>query len=212
MQFIDKKLEEYCIMLSTPPSQLLDNLVRKTHLTTLKPRMISGALQGRFLSMISRMMQPKMIVEVGTFTGYASLCLAEGLTANGKLISFERNEELQSLHREFIDNSAYANNIEIRFGDAMEQLHDLEEDIDLVFIDASKKHYSQYLDILLPKLRIGGVILADNTLWSGKIIEELDKKANVMHTFNTYVNDNDTVDNLILPIRDGITMIIKNKA
>ncbi len=209
MQFIDKKLQEYCSTMSTNASDLLVELERQTHLRTLSPRMISGFFQGRFLSMISRIKQPTYIVEIGTFTGYAAICLSEGLTVNGRLVTIELDKEYNDIHESYIGLSPQKEKIQVEYGDALNVIPNLDQGIDLVFIDASKKHYQQYVELLLPKMAQGGLMIADNTLWNGDIIKEMSAKAKTMHQFNTWIHQLSEVDNLLLPIRDGLTMMLK---
>ncbi|MBL7831718.1 MAG: class I SAM-dependent methyltransferase, partial [Saprospiraceae bacterium] len=195
---------------SSPESSLLTELTRQTHLRTLLPNMLSGHIQGAFLSMISKMMTPNRILEIGTFTGYASLCLAEGLAEKGVLHTIEVNEELEPFILNFFSKSLFAQQIKLHIGDAKEIISSLNEIFDLVFIDAAKLEYSAYYDLVFPSVKIGGYIIADNVLWSGKVINEKhDKDTAAIHSFNDKVNKDSRVENYILPLRDGLNIIRK---
>lgn len=212
MEFLDPKLDEYIQKHTIDESELLNQLNRDTHLKVLMPRMLSGHVQGRMLSMLSHMVQPKYILEIGTYTGYSALCLAEGLKDGGKLITIDNNEELKSMHEEFIGKSGFADNIEILYGQALDIIDDLEDGIDMVFIDADKENYSNYFDQVIDKVRPGGFILADNVLWSGKVIQEVkpnDKSTNAIIAFNKKVHDDPRVENVLFPVRDGIMVLRK---
>ena len=210
MNFSLKKIHHYCSEFSSSPPGYLRELERETHLKTLAPQMISGGLQGRLLSMISHMIRPEYVVEVGTFTGYAALCLAEGLQPTGKLITVESNSELSYISTKYFEKSGFDKRIQLRHGDAREELNEIEDGIDLVFIDAGKLDYAYYYEILLPKMRQGGFLLADNVLWSGKVVsQEKDVDTQIIHDFNQKVKDDDRVENVILPIRDGLMLIRK---
>ncbi len=210
MDLVEKKLSEYCSQMSKPESDLLKDLTRQTHLRTILPNMLSGHLQGAFLSMISRMVNPERILEIGTFTGYASLCLAEGLSENGILHTIEANEELEPFIREYFSKSDYCEQIELHIGDAKQIITMLDDAFDLVFIDAAKLEYAAYYDLVFEKLKIGGYIVADNVLWSGKILNEKhDKETAAIHAFNEKVLRDERVDNYILPLRDGLNIIHK---
>jgi len=204
-------LYDYCIKHSDDQGKLLDQLFRVSHLKTLQPRMVSGKLQGRFLSMISKLKRPKYIVEIGTFTGYAALCLAEGLTSDGQLITIEVNPELSHISSEYFERSNYSLQIKAIVGDALDILPTLDSDIDLVFMDAKKQDYPEYFNHLIDKLSPGGMILADNVLWDGKVLQkQKDKTTKAIHDFNKMVNEDQRVSQVMLPIRDGVTVIIKN--
>ncbi len=175
--------------------------------------MLSGHLQGRFLSFISKVQRPKLIVEIGTYTGYSALCLAEGLEENGKLISIDVNEETSAFAKSFIEKTEYANKIELVLADAKEYIPTLKEPIDLVFIDADKKNYLNYYHLVIDKLSKGGLIIGDNVLWSGKITmpeSEMDKETLALHHFNQFVQKDERVENILLPVRDGL-MIVRKK-
>lgn len=210
MNLLLKTIYEYCGNLSTGRSDLLLRLERETHLKTLAPQMISGQLQGLFFEMISKLIQPNRILEIGTFTGYATLSLAAGLSANGKIITIEANKELKHLSEKYFSESPYAEKIEAMTGDAMDLIPTLKDEFDIVYIDANKKANLDYFQLVIPKVKSGGLILVDNVLWSGKVVEQKkDKDTQLIHHFNQSILEDDRVENLILPIRDGITMIRK---
>ena len=211
-------LAEYIEQHSSPESDALRKITRSTHLELINPRMLSGHVQGRVLSMISQMIQPERILELGTFTGYSALCLAEGLTEKGKLLSIEHNDELEDMIRRNLALSPLGEKIELVIGDAKEELRRLGERqeakgagvFDLVFIDADKKEYCDYLDLVLPLMREGGWILADNTLWDGHIIDpayDKDKQTLALRAFNDKVAADNRLEKVILPLRDGLTII-----
>ena len=211
-------LSEYIEQHSSPESPVLQQITRSTHLEVINPRMLSGHVQGRVLSMISQMIQPKRILELGTFTGYSALCLAEGLTEDGRLITIEHNDEMEDNIRRNLALSPLGEKIELVIGDAKEELRRSGERrevkgaelFDLVFIDADKKEYCDYLDLVLPLMRKGGWILADNTLWDGHIIEsayDKDKQTVALRAFNDKVMQDERLEKVILPLRDGLTII-----
>ncbi len=209
---ITEELEEYCEAHSTPESDLLYRLNRETNLKCIKPRMISGHLQGRLLSFISQMMRPKRILEIGTYTGYATLCLAEGLSDDGRIDTIEVDEELEEMIRRYFSQSAYNEKITLHIGGALQVLKQLDATWDLVFMDAEKDDYIAYYELVLPRLRQGGIILADNVLWSGKVIQEVktgDKETRALMKFNDYILEDKRVKNFLLPFRDGIMVIEK---
>lgn len=209
---ITEELEEYCEAHSTPESDLLYRLNRETNLKCIKPRMISGHLQGRLLSFISQMMRPKRILEIGTYTGYATLCLAEGLTDEGRIDTIEIDEELEEIIRRYFSQSDYKEKITLHVGDALQVLKQLDATWDLVFMDAEKDDYIAYYELVMPRLRQGGIILADNVLWSGKVIQTVktgDKETRALMKFNDYVLADERVMNFLLPFRDGIMVIEK---
>lgn len=204
---------DYIEQHSSPESDVLKQITRSTHLEVINPRMLSGHVQGRVLSMFSQMIRPQRILELGTFTGYSALCLAEGLTENGKLITIEHNDEMESAIRRNLALSPLGDKIELVIGDAKEELRQLgerREAFDLVFIDADKKEYCDYLDLVLPLMRSGGWILADNTLWDGHIIDpayDKDKQTVALREFNDKVAQDSHLEKVILPLRDGLTII-----
>ncbi|MBR2487255.1 MAG: O-methyltransferase [Paludibacteraceae bacterium] len=211
-------LSEYIEQHSSPESPVLQQITRSTHLEVINPRMLSGHVQGRVLSMLSQMIQPKRILELGTFTGYSALCLAEGLTEDGRLITIEHNDEMEDSIRRNLALSPLGKKIELVIGDAKEAMRRLgdkakgerREVFDLVFIDADKKEYCDYLDLVLPLMREGGWILADNTLWDGHIIEsayDKDKQTIALRAFNDKVAQDERLEKVILPLRDGLTII-----
>ena len=209
MEFIDEGIEEYARQHTEPENDLLKELVRETHAMVLQPRMLSGHLQGRFLSFIAKVYQPSIILEIGTYTGYSALCLAEGLNPTGRLITIDVNEELESFTRSFFNRSAYRDQIDYRIADAAVEIPLIDGPIDLVFIDADKRNYALYFDLVIGKMRSGGLILVDNVLWSGKIIEETakDKSTEALRDFNTKVANDPRVEPLLLPIRDGLFLL-----
>lgn len=220
-------LSEYIEQHSSPESTVLQQITRSTHLEVINPRMLSGHVQGRVLSMISQMIRPKRILELGTFTGYSALCLAEGLTEDGRLVTLEHNDEMENSIRRNFALSPLGEKIELVIGDAKEILENFElriknfelgavsdrgEQFDLVFIDADKKEYCDYLDLVLPLVREGGWILADNTLWDGHIVDsayDKDKQTIGLRAFNDKVAQDERLEKVILPLRDGLTIIRK---
>lgn len=207
-------LNEYIEQHSSAENEVLRKITRSTHLEVINPRMLSGHVQGRVLSMISKMIQPKRILELGTFTGYSALCLAEGLTEDGILITIEHNDEMEDAIRRNLALSPLDEKVQLVIGDAKEELkrlgERLEAKFDLVFIDADKKEYNDYLDLVLPLMQKGGWILADNTLWDGHIIDpayDHDKQTVALRAFNDKVATNEQLEKVILPLRDGLTII-----
>ena len=212
MEFIDQKLDDYVCLHTTEENDLLKELNRQTHLKILQPRMLSGHFQGRFLSMISKMIQPTSILEIGTYTGYSALCLAEGLKQDGKLLTLDKNPELEDFVRNFLEKSAYSENIEFVIADAMKYIPTIKQSFDLVFIDADKGNYLNYYKLVIEMIPSGGYILADNVLWSGKVIDEKsvnDKDTKAIMEFNQYVMNDIRVENVLLPIRDGLLLMRK---
>ncbi len=212
MDFIDQKLDTYVCAHSENESELLNELNRQTNLTVLQPRMLSGHFQGRVLSMLSHMIKPNRILEIGTYTGYSALCLAEGLTENGKLITIDINEELEDITREYIQKAKMENVIDYVIGNAMEIIPTLTEEFDIVFIDADKSNYCNYYKLVFDKVKKGGYIIADNVLWSGKVLEEynlLDADTKVIVDYNRMIHDDSRVQEVLLPIRDGLMIARK---
>ena len=186
MEFIDPLLEKYVCEHTANESDLLKKINRETHLEVLQPRMLSGHLQGRVLSMFSKMIQPERILEIGTYTGYSALCLAEGLTPNGKLVTIDINEELAPRVRSYFFASEFSEQIDYKIGAAMELIPTLNEKLDIVFIDADKHNYINYYHLVFPMVNIGGYIIADNVLWSGKVIDSShnDKDTQLLRDYN----------------------------
>ena len=212
MEFIDAELNNYAEQHTSSESELLQKINRETNLEVLMPRMLSGHLQGRILAMVSKMITPFYIVEIGTYTGYSALCMAEGLREGGKLITIEYSKELEKRILGYFNESKYAKIMDLRIGDAVAILPALEPGIDLVFIDADKANYLNYYNLVIDKLNPGGYILADNVLWSGKVIEEVDpedEETIALIKFNTYVQQDERVENILLPVRDGLMLIRK---
>lgn len=210
MEFLDENILRYVEDHTKEESALLKKINRETHLTVLMPRMLSGHLQGRVLSMISKMIKPKRILEIGTYTGYSALCLAEGLSDDGKLITLDINEELEEKVRSYFKEAKLTSVIDYRIGNASDIIPALSDSFDLVFIDADKENYSRYYDLVFDKVSKGGFILADNVLWSGKILDEKpDKDTRAILDFNKMVSEDSRVENVLLPIRDGIMLLRK---
>ncbi|MBS1681879.1 MAG: class I SAM-dependent methyltransferase [Bacteroidetes bacterium] len=210
MDFLPDDLQHYVETHTVGENELLKKINRETYSQVLMPRMLSGHVQGRFLSMVSKMLQPKNILEIGTYTGYSALCLAEGLQANGKLITMDINEELESRVRNYFEKSDFKHQIDYRIGDAQKIIPELKIMFDLVFIDADKESYSAYFDLVIDKIPSGGIILADNVLWSGKVVQpKPDKDTRAIIEFNDKVQDDTRLENLLLPLRDGIMMMRK---
>lgn len=213
MEFISPELSHYCETHSSEESEVLKTLNRETHLKVVSPRMLSGHLQGRFLSFISKLQKPELIVEIGTYTGYSALCLAEGLAKNGRLISIDVNEETSTFAKSFIQQTEFASKIELVLADAKDYIPTITGMPDLVFIDADKKNYLNYFHLVIDKLKPGGLIIADNVLWSGKITmpeSAMDRETLALHEFNTFVQQDARVENILLPVRDGL-MVVRKK-
>ena len=211
-------LEEYISLHTTSENEVLEAITRDTHVHILNPHMLSGHVQGRVLSMLSHMIQPKRILELGTFTGYSALCLAEGLAEGGKLITIEHNDELEETIRRNIAQSPLSDRIELVIGDAVERVKELRNEgvneFELVFIDADKREYCAYLEAVYPLVPVGGFILADNTLWDGHIVDpayDKDKQTLGLRAFNDKLKEDDRFEQVILPLRDGLTLIRKIK-
>ena len=209
MHFLSEELENYAAQHTEDEPLLLQELNKRTHLNVLQPRMISGHFPGRFLSVLSKMVQPSTILEIGTYTGYATLCLAEGLHPEGVLHTIDIKEELTDLQREFFDRSGYGSQIVQHLGKAADIIPSLDTTFDLVFIDADKQNYAHYFDLVIEKMNRGGLILSDNVLWSGKVVEEVkhnDKHTQALMAYNQKIKDDPRVETVLLPIRDGITL------
>lgn len=215
MNYIDPKLSEYCEKFSSAEPQYLKEISRQTHLTQINPRMLSGHLQGRFLKMIVQLLQPKNILEIGTYTGYSAICMAEGLKEGNKIDTIELNEELEKVILNNIEKSGFKNKIRLHIGDAIKIIPQILETVnfDLVFIDADKQNYPMYFDLLKDKMKAEGVIIADNVLWSGKVIDADDSKTDnetiAINAYNKMVAENLSFETIILPIRDGISVARK---
>ena len=212
MDFLPENIQKYISDISQSESPILKELNRYTNSKVILPRMLSGHVQGRFLSMISKLVNPEIIVEVGTYTGYSCLCLAEGLKKNGKIITIEKDEEFASIAKKFFDRSKYREKISLLIKDATKAIENISEKIDLAFIDADKVNYTKYYNMLFPKVKIGGLIVADNVLWSGKVTEDVsDNETQSIKNFNSKVKNDERVENLIVGIRDGIMVCQKIK-
>lgn len=210
MEFISEDLKNYLSNYCDPEDKLLANIDRETNLKVSMPRMLSGHYQGRVLSMLSHMIRPERILEIGTFTGYATLCLAEGLRENGIIHTIDINLELEDMVRENFSKSAFNNKISYHLGDATKIIPEIDEVFDIVFIDADKKNNSTYYVLVIDKLRPGGIIIVDNVLWSGKVLEKnIDQNTTIIAKFNKMVMKDQRVEKLILPVRDGLFIIRK---
>lgn len=210
MDFIPKDIEEYCLDHTSPVSKVLENLERETHVKILRPRMLSGALQGRFLKMIVDILKPKEILEIGTYTAYSAISMAEGIPADAMIHTIDINAELEEIILKYITLSGFENQIIFYSGNALEIIPSIDRQFDLVFIDADKENYLVYYEMVLPKMRQGGIIIADNVLWSGKVVETL--KPNDIETksiieFNKFVKNDPRVEQVLLPLRDGLLII-----
>lgn len=210
MDIIAKELQVYAEKHTTQESPLLSKINRDTHSQVLMPRMLSGQLQGRVLSMISCMAQPRLILEIGTYTGYSAICLAEGLHENGKLITIDINEELYDRVSGYFAAAGLEDRIDYRIGNATEVIGELKGKFDLVFIDADKENYSRYFDLVIDRVNLNGLILADNVLWSGKVLDaKPHKDTRAIVEFNAKVQADERVENVLLPIRDGMMLMRK---
>ena len=209
MHFLSPILETYIANHSEDEPELLQELTRETHLKVIQPRMITGHFQGRVLSMLSKIINPKYILEIGTYTGYSALCLAEGLQKDGELHTIEVNEELQHMQRRFFDKSGFGPQIKQHIGDALDIVPNLHQTFDLVFIDAQKVNYDAYFEAVIQKTRPGSIILSDNVLWSGKVVEPMqksDKATEALLAYNQKLKEDNRVETVLLPIRDGLTL------
>jgi predicted O-methyltransferase YrrM len=209
MHFISEELEDYAAQHSEKEPALLAALNKETHQKILQPRMLSGHFQGRVLSMIAKLVNPQHILEVGTYTGYATLCLAEGLREGGTLDTLDNNEELFDFQRKYFDQSQWKGQITQHLGNALDIIPTLNKKFDLVFIDADKENYPNYFNMIVPLMNKGGIILSDNVLWSGKVLEPVkpnDKSTRILLEYNKLVNEDPRVETVLLPIRDGLTV------
>jgi len=210
MHFIPEDLDDYVVSHSENEPELLQELNRETYQKILQPRMLSGHYQGRILSMFSKLVNPKNILEIGTYTGYSALCLAEGMQSNGVLHTIDVNEELVDFQRKYFDKSGYGKQIHQYLGDALEIIPKLDTTFDLVFIDADKENYSNYFNVIIDKLNTGGIIISDNVLWSGKVLETTFKKDDTstpaLIEYNALLKKDKRIETVVLPIRDGLTI------
>lgn len=209
MNFLPEKLDNYIVAHSEQEPRLLQQLTRETYQKVLQPIMLSGPYQGRVLSMISKLINPKNILELGTFTGYSTLCLAEGLQKSGEIHTIDINEELVDFQRKYFDKSGFGDQIFQHTGNALDIIPTIDKMFDLVFIDADKPNYSGYFHLVIDKLNSGGVILSDNVLWHGKVVEPLedrDKSTKAVLDYNTLLKNDDRIETVVLPIRDGLTI------
>lgn len=209
---VNKELEEYILEHTTQEESVLKELTRETHINVMRPRMLSGHLQGQLLKMLSSMLSPKNILEIGTYTGYSGICLAQGLAEEGKLYTIDINDEIEDFTLSFIEKAGLTDKIEFLIGDALEIIPTLDKQWDLVFIDADKRDYLNYYNAVIDNVRPGGFILADDVLWDGKVVEKVeknDKQTQGIIAFNKFVQEDDRVENVIIPLRHGITLIRK---
>lgn len=212
MDFLPSKINQYVESRTEVEPPLLAKIRRETNLEVLLPRMLSGHLQGRVLSMFSKMVRPKRILEIGTYTGYATICLAEGVTEDGKIYTIDKNEELETRVKEYFKEAHLENKVNFQIGEALDLLPKIleEEQFDLVFLDADKENYSNYYQLCVKNLRVGGFIIADNVLWSGKVLQESqDTDTEALKKFNDLVHADNRVSNVLFPIRDGLMVLQK---
>lgn len=213
MEFIEEKIENYALAFSQAESEVLKKLNRDTHAKVMMPRMLSGHMQGNVLAMFSKMIQPKQILEIGTYTGYSGICLAQGLIENGTLHTIDINDELEKMVRGFIEEAGLTDRINYYLGNAITIIPTIKETFDLVFIDADKKNYAEYYDLVFDKVRSGGYIIADNVLWSGKVLDDeakMDVDTKAIHDYNKKIHNDSRVEHMLLPVRDGL-MIARKK-
>lgn len=209
MNFIPEKIDDYSINHSQKEPLILQELTKETWQKIINPRMLSGAFQGRVLSMLSKLIQPNNILEIGTYTGYSAICIAEGLSDDGCIDTIDKNEELVDLQNKYFEKSGYRSKITQHVGVALEIIPTLNKKFDLVFIDADKLNYSNYFHLIIEKMNTGGIILSDNVLWSGKVVEELnpkDQDTKALLQYNRLLNTDPRVETVLLPIRDGLTI------
>ena len=212
MDFLSSEIENYSLSHTSEENDLLKDLNRQTHVQVLQPRMLSGHLQGRILSMFSCMIRPSRVLEIGTYTGYSALCIAEGISENGKIITIDSNKELEPFTRTYFSKSKFNDQIEFIVGNALNVIPQLEETWDLIFIDADKENYLNYYELVLKNVRKGGFIIADNVLWSGKVTQEIspnDNETSGIVEFNKKVNEDSRVENVLVPVRDGLMVLRK---
>ena len=209
MNFLPEKIDNYSVSHSQKEPQILQELTKETWQKVVNPRMLSGAFQGRVLSMISKLIQPKNILEIGTYTGYSAICIAEGLQEHASIDTIDKNEELADLQNKYFEKSGFRNKIIQHVGLALEIIPTIHKKFDLVFIDADKSNYSNYFHLIIDKMNKGGVILSDNVLWSGKVVEKLDPKdqdTKALLEYNILLNTDKRIETVLLPIRDGLTI------
>jgi predicted O-methyltransferase YrrM len=212
MNLVSAQIENYCNLFSNPETDLLKSINEQTNLNVHSPHMLSGQLQGNLLQFISLIKQPANILEIGTYTGYSAICLAKGLPSYGKLITIEQNKDLENRILESFASHPQKEQLKLIIGNALEIIPSLEETFDMIFIDADKRNYSTYFDLIYPKLNTGGIVISDNVLWKGKVLEteeNMDKQTLALHQFNTKVSQDVRFFSFILPIRDGISLAIK---
>ena len=210
---VNNKIEDYIRKNSSKEPEILKDLNKETHLKVLNPRMLSGHIQGRFLSIITKLIKPKKILEIGTYTGYSAICMAEGLIEKGIIHTIDINEELVSIQNKYFAKSKCNNSIIQHVGDARNIIKRINEKFDLVFLDADKENYIEYYELVIEKVKKGGLIIADNVLWTGKVVEpkkDDDELTQYLIDFNKMINEDDRVENIILPLRDGLNVILKN--
>jgi len=210
---VNNKIEDYIRKNSSKEPEILKDLNKETYLKVLNPRMLSGHLQGRFLSIITKLIKPKKILEIGTYTGYSAICMAEGLVENGIIHTIDINEELVSIQNKYFKKSKCNNSITQHVGDARNIIKNINEEFDVVFLDADKENYIEYYELVIEKVKKGGLIIADNVLWTGKVVEpdkDDDELTQYLIDFNKMINEDDRVENIIIPLRDGLNIILKN--
>ena len=210
---VNNKIEDYIRKNSSKEPEILKDLNKETYLKVLNPRMLSGHIQGRFLSIITKLIKPKKILEIGTYTGYSAICMAEGLIENGIIHTIDINEELVSIQNKYFKKSKCNNSITQHVGDARNIIKNINEEFDVVFLDADKENYIEYYELVIEKVKKGGLIIADNVLWTGKVVEpekDDDELTQYLIDFNKMINEDDRVENIILPLRDGLNVILKN--
>ena len=209
MNFLPEKIDEYVVDNSQKEPQILQELTKETWQRVLNPRMLSGAFQGRILSMISKIINPKDILEIGTYTGYSAICIAEGISNEATIDTIDKNEELEDIQNKYFKKSGFRDQIKQHIGNALEIIPTLDKKFDLVFIDADKSNYCNYFNLVIGKMKKGGIILSDNVLWSGKVLEKLDKKdidTKALLEYNRLLNSDPRVETVLLPIRDGLSI------
>jgi len=209
MNFLPEKIDEYVVDNSQKEPQILQELTKETWQRVLNPRMLSGAFQGRILSMISKIINPKDILEIGTYTGYSAICIAEGISNEATIDTIDKNEELEDIQNRYFKKSGFRDQIKQHIGNALEIIPTLDKKFDLVFIDADKSNYCNYFNLVIGKMKKGGIILSDNVLWSGKVVKKLDKKdidTKALLEYNRLLNSDPRVETVLLPIRDGLSI------